>query len=88
MHGKDATKGFDQATAHAVLAKLRMNIAAGGVVVVPVDWADVASLAEHLSAQHTWTQDYRSFDPLHVATALHLGVRELPTFDRNQKNSP
>ncbi len=85
LHGKDATKGFDQATAHAVLAKLQANIAAGGIVVVPIDWADVASIAEHLSAQHTWTQGYRGFDLLHVATALHLGVRELLTFDQSQK---
>jgi len=28
---------------------------------------------------------HRSFDVLHVATALHLGVREFLTFDANKR---
>ncbi len=85
LHMKDPTKGFDRATAQAVLAKLQANIAAGAVVVQPVDWPDVVSMAERLSAQYTWTEGYRGFDVLHVATALHLGVKEFLTFDANQK---
>ncbi len=57
----------------------------GAVVVVPIEWADVVSIAERLSAQYTWTEGCRGFDVLHVATALHLGAAEFLTFDKNQK---
>ncbi len=85
LHAKDPSKGFDRTKAQAALAKLQANIALGAVVIVPIDWPDVASIAEHLSAQHTWTGGYRGFDILHVATALHLGAAEFLTFDGNQK---
>ena len=85
LHQKDPTKGYSRATAMAALAKLQIEIASGAVVVVPVDWADVASIAERLSAQYTWTGGHRGFDVLHVATALHLGAVEFLTFDGNQK---
>ncbi len=86
LHSKDASKGFDRTLAQASLAKLQANIASGAIVVVPVDWADVASIGERLSAQYTWTEGYRGFDVLHVATALHLGAAEFLTFDGKQKD--
>ncbi len=85
LHAKDARKGYDRPTAQAALAKLQAEIASGAVVVVPVEWADVASIAERLSSQNTWTEGYRGFDVLHVATALHLGAREFLTFYADQK---
>ena len=85
LHARDASKGFDRATALAALGKLQLNLAAGAIVVVPVEWPDVVSVAERLSGQHTWTEGYRSFDLLHVATALHLGAAEFLTFDGKQK---
>lgn len=84
-NGRDPTKGFPKATARAVLAKLQSNIATGAVVVVPADWPDVVSIAERLSAQHTWSEGCRAFDILHVATALHLGAAEFLTFDAKQR---
>lgn len=44
-----------------------------------------ASIGERLSAQYTWTEGYRGFDVLHVATALHLGAREFLSFDTKQQ---
>jgi len=84
-NGRDPMKGFSKATARAILSKLQSNIAAGAIVVVPVDWADVVSIAERLSAQHTWTGGFRAFDILHVATALHLGAVEFLTFHAAQR---
>ncbi len=86
LNSKDSSKGFDRATAQAALAKFHANIASGAIVVVPVDWADVASIGERLSAQYTWTEGYRGFDVLHVATALHLGASEFLSFDCKQQN--
>ena len=85
LHGQDAAKGFSKEQAQAALAQLQGNIAGGAVVVVPVDWADIANIAERLSAQYTWAKGYRGFDVLHVATALHLGVSEFLSFDGKQK---
>ncbi|MCF7763249.1 MAG: type II toxin-antitoxin system VapC family toxin [Verrucomicrobia bacterium] len=85
LHANDPKKGFDRTTAQAALAKFNSNIASGAIVIVPVDWADVASIGERLSAQYTWTRGYRGFDVLHLATALHLGVTEFLSFDAKQK---
>ncbi len=85
LNTKDSSKGFHKTTAQAVLSKFHANIASGAIVVLPVDWADVASIAEHLSAQYTWTKGYRGFDVIHVATALHLGATEFLSFDEKQK---
>ncbi|NJK92423.1 MAG: type II toxin-antitoxin system VapC family toxin [Blastochloris sp.] len=85
LHSHNTSKGFDRNTATAALGKLQSNISTGAVVIVPVDWADVVGIAERLSAQYTWTQGYRGFDVIHIATALHLGVSEFLTFDAKQK---
>ena len=85
LHQKDPNKGYDKRTALAALSKLQLEIASGAVGVVPEEWADVASIAERLSAQYTWTEGHRGFDVLHVATALHLGASEFLTFDAKQK---
>ena len=70
-----------------MLADLRTDLDTGAVVVVvvTVDRPDVHRLAETLSQRHTMGRGHRSLDVLHVATALHLGVREFLTFDSNQK---
>ena len=85
LYSKDRGKGFDKATGTAALAKIQSNIASGAVVIVPVNWSEVYAIAERLSIQYTAIEGHRSFDILHVATALHLGARELLTFDANQK---
>lgn len=85
LHSHNAMKGFDRATAVAAMGKLQSNISTGAVVILPVDWPDVVSIGERLSAQYTWTEGYRGFDVIHVATALHLGAREFLTFDSKQK---
>jgi len=85
LYLKDRSKGFDKATGSAALAKLQSNISIGAVVTVAVNWSDVFAIAERLSIQYTAAGGHRSFDILHVATALHLGARELLTFDANQR---
>ncbi len=81
---KDRTEGFSKQEAQRMLDTLQANITAGTIVVSPVEWQDVHSIAEKLSAQHTITGGHRTLDMLHVATALHLQAREFLTFDGNQ----
>ena len=69
-----------------VLRSLEQDYLANGVAVLaPCNFHDVFQRAEALSARHTIPQGHRSFDILHVATALHLGAREFLTFDTNQR---
>jgi predicted nucleic acid-binding protein len=85
LHGRDKSKGYPQAIAEVALGKLQANMEAGAVVPVTADWPDVHRLAETISKRHTIAGGHRSFDILHVATALHLGAREFLTFDTNQR---
>lgn len=84
-HSKDKTQGYSAAKAQIALSTLQANIAAGVFQVPPIDWADVHRLGERLAFQHTAKRGHRSFDVLHIATALHLGATEFLTFDANQK---
>ena len=68
-----------------MLEALQANIVGGLLLIPPVeDWAKVYSLAEELSSQYTIRGGYRSFDVLHVATAIHLKAGRLITFDKPQ----
>jgi predicted nucleic acid-binding protein len=85
LNARNNSKGYPQNIAEAALAKFQANKDAGALEVVTVDWPDVYRLAETLSTRHTMAGGHRSFDILHVATALHLGAREFLTFDANQR---
>ena len=85
LHAQDKTKGHPRADTERALADLQTDLDTGMVVVVTADWPDVHRLAEILSARHTMAGGHRSFDILHVATALHLGAREFLTFDAHQR---
>lgn len=85
LHRHDSRKGYPDAVADKALAYLQANLASGSLVMVPVDIADVLAKAERLSTQYTGTTGHRAFDVLHIATALHFGVREFLTFDDRQR---
>lgn len=85
LHLNDRTKGFPQSEGQQMLNDLQIDLNAGLFTVTPVDWPAVHQRAEALSHAHTLSAGHRLADILHVATALHLGVREFLTFDRNQK---
>lgn len=84
LYAKDRRKGYPQAEGARMLADLESDLASGALVIVPTEWPEVHSIAERLSSRHTPTGAHRALDVLHVATALHLGARELLTFDANQ----
>ena len=68
-----------------MLNDLQIDLNAGLLTTIPVDWAAVHQRAEALSSAHTLASGHRLADILHVATALHFGVTEFLTFDGNQK---
>jgi len=85
LYASDRTKGFPKAVGAEMLRDFQSDLADDTVRVIPVEWPDVHRLAEQLSDKYTETLGHRLVDILHVATALHLGVREFLTFDANQK---
>lgn len=85
LHSQDPKKGFPEKEGEQALADLESDLANGVVVVTPADWADVHRIAERLSATYTKTNGHRALDILHVATALHLDVREFLAFDERQR---
>ncbi len=84
-HTQNPRVGYPLLVARVALAKLASNLSDGVYDKKPVDWASVHETAERLSAQHTWKKGHRSFDILHVASAIHLGAEQFLTFDINQK---
>lgn len=68
----------------AAFAAIDEDIATGALVVVSCDWAAVHGRAMQIAMQHTARDGSRSFDILHVATALELGASLLLTFDAQQ----
>lgn len=85
LNSKDSTKGYRQAEATRMLTKLEQNTSAGAVTIVQVDWPAVLLIAERVSAAHIVHGGHRSWDVLHVATALHLGSQTLLSLDFRQR---
>jgi predicted nucleic acid-binding protein len=83
---RDRTQGFSKREAQLMLAVLQENIAGGAVMIVPVDWQEVHSMAEQLSSRFTVSGGHRLLDILHVSTAIYLKARKLLTFDKDQIN--
>ncbi len=54
-------------------------------MLVPCDLLEVLRRPDDLSKRYTVREGCRSLGILHMATALHLGARELLTFDENQR---
>jgi predicted nucleic acid-binding protein len=84
-HAANPREGIAPADAQAALVQFEADLAQGIAVLVPCNFQEVFRRAEDLSKNHTTKGGHRSFDVLHVATALHLGAREFLTFDANQR---
>jgi predicted nucleic acid-binding protein len=84
-HSANPREGVALADAQAALSQFAADSASGVAVLEPCNFQDVLRRAEDLSNRHTIVGGHRSFDMLHVATALHLGAREFLTFDTNQR---
>jgi predicted nucleic acid-binding protein len=84
-HSANPREGITLAEAQVALNRLESDLADGLAVLTSCNFQDVFRRAEELSTRHTIASGHRSFDVLHVATALHLGAREFLTFDANQR---
>lgn len=84
-HSANPREGLALVDAQAALSQFDADLTSGVAVLAPCHFQDVLRRAEDLSNRHTVSAGHRSFDVLHVATALHLGAREFLTFDTNQR---
>lgn len=84
-HTANPREGIAPADAQAALIQFEADLASGVAVLSPCSLMDVLYRAEVISRQHTITGGHRSFDVLHVATALVLKAEEFLTFDANQR---
>jgi predicted nucleic acid-binding protein len=78
-------EGVARADADIALNQLEADLASGLAVLAPCDLLEVVRRADDLSQRHSIKEGYRSFDILHVATALHLAAKEFLTFDQRQR---
>ena len=78
-------EGVAPTDAQAALSQFEADLTNGVAVLAPCNFQDIFRRADDLSTRHTISGGHRSFDVLHVATALHLGAREFLTFDANQR---
>jgi predicted nucleic acid-binding protein len=60
-------------------------LAQGRLILATTNLAEVIDEAKRLSASHTLSGGHRSFDILHVASALKMRATHFLTFDDNQK---
>lgn len=67
-----------------MIAKLDEHMRQGSVRSEPCDLLAVLFTGERISKARTFVGGHRSFDLLHVATALELGAKAFLSFDSNQ----
>lgn len=84
-HQNDKTKGFSKSEAGRMMGVLITNVKANSLHLATVEWPDVHSISETLSATYTMKGGHRPMDIIHLATAKHLKIRQFLTFDSNQK---
>lgn len=85
LRSRDAKKGYLEAEDMMMLAQFENDLESGMVIEAGANWADVAAIAERLSERHTMKRGARSFDLLHIATALHWQATVFLSFDGLQR---
>lgn len=83
-HSHNHQVGYPLHEAEKMLSDLNDDLHQGSVVSVELDFIDLLVTGQRISKSRTATGGHRSFDLLHVATALELGAKEFLTFDVNQ----
>jgi predicted nucleic acid-binding protein len=74
-----------RAEANAMEADYAADLEAGLLLLVTTHLSEIVKLAKKITHARTETGGYRSFDILHVASALYLGANTFLTFDQQQK---
>ena len=85
-HSQNRTAGYPLHDAEKMLSDLHDDMRDGLVITIGLDAIDLLVTAERISKARTFAGGHRSFDLLHVATAVELGAKEFLSFDANQNS--
>ena len=83
-HSKNREVGYPLHEAERMIEKLTEHLGLGLVKLEDCDFINILVTSERISKSRTFTGGHRSFDILHVATAIELGAKEFLSFDANQ----
>ena len=67
---------------------LAANVKSGVLTLAPVEWPDVQSIAETVSAARTMKGGHRAMYIIHIFTAKYFAMKYFLIFDGNQKKLP
>ena len=84
LRKQDVLEGYSEQEVLSALAQFEIDLESGVWTVADLELKDVLQRGSRLSAEHTVSRGVRSFDVLHIASALSLGASEFLTFDRRQ----
>lgn len=85
LRSRDAKKGYSETEGLMMLAQFENDLDSGVVIEAGTNWTDVAAIVERLSERHTMKRGSRSFDLLHIATALQWEATVFLSFDGLQR---
>ncbi len=83
-HGKNRLVGYPLHEAERMIAKLGEQMEQGLVTLLDCDFVTILVIGERLSKAHTFSGGHRSFDILHIATAIAHDAKVFLSFDANQ----
>jgi len=85
LRSRDAKKGYSETEGLMMLAQFENDLESGVVIEAGADWTKVAAEVERLSERHTMRRGSRSFDLLHIATAVKWEATVFLSFDGLQR---
>ena len=83
-HSQNPKVGYPLREAEKMLSDLCDDLREGLVVSVDCDLINILAIGERISKTRTFDGGHRSFDILHIATAIELEAKEFLSFDVNQ----
>ncbi len=83
-HSNNRQIGYSLPEAERMIAKLTEHLETGSVKTVNCDFINILVTSERISKARTFAGGHRSFDILHIATAIDLDAKEFLSFDANQ----
>lgn len=84
-HSNNREVGYPWLEAERMIDKLTEHLDQGLVKMVHCDLINILAIGERISKMRTFVGGHRSFDILHLATAIELEAKAFLSFDANQR---
>lgn len=83
-HSKNRDLGYPLHDAEKMLSDLNDDMTDGLVITQEIDFINILVTGDRISKKRTFKGGHRSFDILHIATAIDLDAKDFLSFDVNQ----